>query len=108
MSMANRQLLTKHLQGLPVFEGRYKDLNWLNPIDAAGDKRGFFSLVFSAQDTLENKLVVIKFLDPAFMTNTYRLEAFKREPEILKRLAQQKRCLQLVSPLKEFAFEIKD
>lgn len=108
MNTRNRTLLTEYLQALPLFENRYTQLKWLNPPQSNGQKRGNFSLVFSAMDQLDGKKIAIKFFDPTVLSDTYRLESFKREPIILEGLKDKPRCLQLLSPLKKFDFEIKD
>jgi serine/threonine protein kinase len=70
-------------------------------VDAAGNKRGVFSLVFSADDVVEGKRVALKFYDPdpALTNNVYRIQAFQREHEILQSLLNVNRCLQLASAL---------
>jgi len=109
--VGNRKILINTLEALEVFDGRYKNLKCVNydltkPEDA---KRGCFSLVFKANDTLENRPVAIKFYDPhpRVLSNTYRLKAFEREPEILKTLQSKGRCLQLVSDMKIYFLVIR-
>lgn len=52
--------------------------------------------------------VAIKFfdIDPLLAAEKYRIEAFKREHEILETLLGKDRCLQLSSTLKNFKFSV--
>src|SRR6266496_4880484 len=97
---ANRDILVNALIKAKDLNGRYiniKCVNW--PPNPGEYKRGYFSLVFKAYDTRESKDVAIKFYDPGNAPNVYRLNCFKREPEILKQLLDKKRCLQLVEEM---------
>jgi serine/threonine protein kinase len=85
---------------------RYTNLQCVNVCVSGGEKRGHFSLIFKALDIVENKSVILKFMDPNHLGNDYRLRAFKREPEILRRLRSKKRCLQLVDDEKNFDWEL--
>lgn len=94
----NRSFLVDELIKVNNLNGRYTNIqcvNWYQGC-SADEKRGCFSLVFKAFDTQENKHVAIKFYDPGTPSDVYRMNSFKREPEILKELLQKKRCLQLV------------
>jgi serine/threonine protein kinase len=99
---ANSQLLVKHLQGLSLFEGRYANLRLVNYRGLK--KRGVFSLVFRADDQVENKPVAIKFYDlhPHWAADSYRRAAFARESDILHTLIGVDRCLQLVQARSRF------
>lgn len=88
------QLLVDTLEGLPSLEGRYANLKVVNWSTTSG-KRGFFSLVFRADDTVEGRPVALKFFDPAQLMDQYRLAAFQRECSILQGLMNVDRCLQL-------------
>jgi len=103
---SQRDILIEELEKLDVLDGRYEQLRCVS--FSNGEKRGAFSLVFRAIDRLEGKPVAIKFFDPApkFMRDTYRLNAFAREPEILQRLLGEKRCLQLVAGMKTYLLNI--
>lgn len=103
---SQRELLIEELVNLSVLDGRYEQLCCVSSPDS--NKRGAFSLVFRAFDRLEGKLVAIKFFDPSsdFMRDTYRLNAFAREPEILQQLLGKRRCLQLVAGMKTYFLKI--
>ena len=64
-------------------------------------------MVFRAQDNAENKTVALKFYDqdPQWRNDIYRINAFKREHEILQSLLNVDRCLQLASALSTCAIE---
>src|SRR5437868_6080636 len=106
---SNRDILINRLERLPLLANRYKDIKCVNYNAASGEKRGCFSLVFRATDVLENKTVALKFfdIDSAVLQNRYRIQGFEREPEILKVLIGQDRCLQLAADLDTFHLEIK-
>jgi serine/threonine protein kinase len=93
----NNQLLATHLESLPLFEGRYSNLRLINY--RGSQKRGVFSLVFRADDTVQGKSVAIKFydLDPRWSSDRYRRAAFARESDILQSLIGTDRCLQMVN-----------
>jgi serine/threonine protein kinase len=94
----NNLLLIKTLEALPLLDGRFANLKAVNCDITTGEKRGFFSIVFSANDVLEGKRVALKFfdLDPSAISDVYRRTAFERESKILQSLLTAERCLQLV------------
>lgn len=94
----NNLLLIKTLEALPLLDGRFANLKVVNCNVATGEKRGFFSIVFRADDVLEGKPVALKFFDlnPAAISDVYRRTAFERESKILQSLLTGERCLQLV------------
>jgi len=100
----NQIFLINQLEAAALIDDRYKELKCVSEYN--GHKRGNFSLVFQAFDTVENKFVALKFMDPEHLTDAYRLEAFKREPKILQSLFGKSRCLRLVSGLKQFTLSI--
>lgn len=95
MNLSQQQLsLITSLEKEPILSGRYTDIRCVN---ASNERRvGVISLVFKAIDTVTNNPVAIKFLDPDIMQNIYRFQAFEREPEILRRILNKRRCLQLI------------
>lgn len=99
MLHGNSQLLVNELHAMELFEGRFSQLKLMN-CPAAGQKRGYFSLVFRAYDELHSRWVALKFfdLDPA-KADHYRLLSFEREHALLEKLRGAPRCLQLVSAL---------
>jgi len=96
----NKRFLVADLISKGSLSDRYENLECVNFDLASGDRRGVLSLVFKAQDILCDKTVAIKFMDPDRLADVYRLECFNREPEILKKLEGQRRCLELVDSIK--------
>lgn len=103
----NSQQLILNIEGLPTLNGRYEKINVINVIHGH-TKRGCFSLVFRAHDRLNGKDVALKFydIDPNWLQDRYRLEAFEREHEILQKMQEKSRCLQLESALSTYGFVI--
>ncbi|MCK5771164.1 protein kinase family protein [Algiphilus sp.] len=98
------EILIDALENGEVLEGRYSDLRLIN---GRGDaRRGVFSLVFVAWDRIEEQHVAVKFFDPDVTTNSYRLDGFYREHALLKTLVNKKRCLQVMSGLKDYSLAI--
>jgi len=88
----------KYVEALGLLEGRFKDLKNENAIPGTV-KRGCCSLLFSAIDIIEEKKVAIKFFDPDLLSEDYWIEAFNREPEILRTITAKRRCLSLICGL---------
>ena len=95
------QLLVTTLESLPLLDGRYANMRLVN-WSAVSGKRGFFSLVFRADDVVEGRVVALKFFDPAQAMDRYRLSAFFRECEILQSLMNAERCLQLEKSITDY------
>ena len=75
--------------------------------DSATDvQRGCFSLVFRALDTSAGQYVALKFYDPNRAMDSYRMDCFHREFEILKSLKNAEGCLQLASGLSEYQLSV--
>jgi serine/threonine protein kinase len=98
----NIQHLVGILEAMPLFEGRYERLRHINAT------RGCFSVVFRAHDRLEGKEVAIKVysITAENQNQPYRIEGFRREPQILSTLLTRERCLQLVAGLSTFSLQI--
>ena len=96
------------LEATPVLDGRYRDLKLVNVDPGTGVARGVFSLVFRAYDMLDMRYVALKFydIDPAKITDVYRLDSFKREHALLQSLVSAPRCLQLLSPFAEYKLAV--
>lgn len=106
--MTTRDLLINQLSKIPSLNGRYIDVQCINyPPPSGENKRGFFSLVFYAIDKISGEPVAIKFMDPEGTKEVYRLNCFKREPQILQQLNGKKRCLRLVEGLQNFNIEVE-
>jgi len=93
-----KDFLVQHLESLPDLDGRFINIKCVN-YTPGKPQRGVLSLVFVSDDTIRNKKAILKFYDPERMTETYRMEAFDREPIILEPLLNKKRCLQLIEGL---------
>ncbi|MEF8724335.1 MAG: hypothetical protein V5B30_17690 [Candidatus Accumulibacter delftensis] len=104
----NSQLLVDALQAMTLLDGRFEKIKLANFDSVANEKRGCFSLVFSAYDRVEGVPVALKFYDinPVWLLNDYRRAAFRREHEILQVLLNKERCLQLASALSTYNFVI--
>jgi serine/threonine protein kinase len=104
----NSQLLVEKLEKMPLLDDRFENIRLVNFDSVSDQRRGCFSLVFSAFDRAGNKTVALKFFDinPVLMVNQYRLNAFNREHEILQTLSSRERCLQLESALSIFNLSV--
>ena len=100
----NRLALIQKLEALPLLDARYSNLRCVNFNSSTGAKRGCFSLVFKADDVVDGKSVALKFfdIDPENLKRTYRRDSFAREHELLQKLLNEDRCLQLSSSMKTF------
>jgi serine/threonine protein kinase len=105
----NRDILVAQLEALPLLAGRYEHQRCVNYDAQTGQKRGCFSLVFSAHDTLLHRKVAIKFFDVHVdvLQDPYRIQGFEREPEILKTILGRERCLQLVADLDQYQLHMR-
>jgi serine/threonine protein kinase len=63
---------------------------------------GHFCLVFSATDKTSNSEVAVKVFHIAFLNDTYRLQCFRRESEILERLKDNDHILDWIAPVRDF------
>jgi serine/threonine protein kinase len=105
----NAALIIKHLESMDLFEGRYTNLKCCSFDLVSKKRRGRLSIVFKAIDKIQGCNVAIKVYDPSpqNMADLYRLNAFRREPEILTKLLNKTRCLQLVAGYETFTLETK-
>jgi len=104
----NSQFLVDALQSMTLLNGRFENIKLANFNSFKNEKRGCFSLVFSAHDVINDVPVALKFYDihPALMNDDYRRACFRREHEILQMLLDKNRCLQLASDLSTFSLDI--
>ena len=104
----NSQFLVDALQSMTLLNGRFENIKLANFNSFKNEKRGCFSLVFSAHDVINDVPVALKFYDihPALMNDDYRRACFRREHEILQVLLDKNRCLQLASELSTFSLDI--
>ncbi len=99
----NSRALIDALENLPILDDRYRDMVCVNRASGA-DPRGMFSLVFMAFDIVNANQVALKFfdIDPDKVFNSYRVQSFRREHEILQTLIGVRRCLQVMSGFKTY------
>lgn len=105
MSDANKIILVAGLESLTELDGRYVSLKCVN-FALGMPKRGEFSLVFQAHDKVDDKKVAIKFYDPDRLGETYRLQCFQREPDVLALLRGSRRCIQLDGAVRVYNLKI--
>ena len=102
--MSNRDFLISRLKDISL-QDRFVVQECVNYDQRMQQKMsGNFSLVFKAFDKANQEPVAVKFFDPdtSKQADPYRIDAFQREPELLKTLLGKRRCLQLVSDMKTF------
>ena len=104
-SDTNKRHLIRQIESLSELDGRYTSCKCIN-FALGQPRRGHFSLVFKARDQVEQKDVALKFFDPDYLGQTYRLACFKREPEILDRLKSSKRCVQINGAMRQYGLEV--
>ena len=111
--MTNAKTLIDTLQG-GLLDDRYSDITVVNRDPATGIKRstdsGSLSVIFRAFDSQSQRPVALKFFDPDIQgfRHRYRMTLFEREVQILKRLQNRIRCLQLVQDLAEVSISVAE
>lgn len=100
-----QQSLIEQLESLGSIDSRFENIKCINT-SITGERKGCLSLIFSADDLAEDKKVALKFIDPEFLGDRYRLAAFNREPEVLNRLKNKRRCLKLIFGPNSFDWQI--
>jgi len=103
----NRDILLRELTNMPLLHGRFTNMTCVNyDPKRPRDKKGCFSLIFKCVDQTTGKNMALKFFDPDRMNELYRIQAFRKEPEILTKLLGKRRCLQLTQGLKPLPINI--
>src|SRR5688500_10128394 len=103
----NKSPLVLAFEGLPDIGGRYREVRCVNFRPGDADKgRGHFSLIFRAEDSETGRPVAIKVMDPDYLTDLYRMECFRREPQIISTLQAHQRSLKLVEGHKTFVINL--
>lgn len=106
MAISNSQrVLIRYIEESGVIDDRFTEIKCIN-VSADDKKRGALSLVFKAKDTIEDEIVIIKIMDPNFLSDDYRLKAFEREPRVLTKILNRSRCLKLIFGPNEFTWNI--
>jgi serine/threonine protein kinase len=93
--------IVDYLEKLSIFDNRFINLRCINYDTVTKNREGMFSITFMAKDPVLDEDVIIKIFDPNSIGNTYRLECFDRESELLKQFISKRRCLQLKKDLSE-------
>jgi serine/threonine protein kinase len=93
-----RDALLAIVEGRGAIDGRFE--NVIRVGQRGGN--GCFSLLFRARDSASNSDVALKVFHPEKRDNTYRLNCFRREAEILQRLSGQRDIIGWVAPISEF------
>jgi len=106
MTKSIRDLLIEALEALPLLEGRFSNIKCVNYSGPSHEKKGLFSLVFSCHDQEQHRPAALKFFDPEYLADIYRLRCFEREPTVLTRMFGKKRCLQLMQEVKLFDLKV--
>jgi serine/threonine protein kinase len=79
-------------------DGRFTNLRRIG----LGGGGGQFSLVFAAWDNVSNREVAVKVYRPDQLLDTYRVQCFNREAQLLERLGGARGILGWVAPRGEF------
>jgi serine/threonine protein kinase len=99
----NRDTLLSLLEAQPALQGRFCNLKRLN-----GDGgHGNFSLIFTADDRSTRGTVIVKFFHPLAFRETYRLDSFHRESQLLQQLNGTDVIVRQVAPCAEIQVPIK-
>ena len=96
-------LLIDQVEATEIIDSRFINMRCVNVTDTS--RKGVCSLVFSADDILEDEKVAIKFLDPAILSHKYYPTAFNREPVLIAEVSHKPRCLSLVRELSDFSLQ---
>lgn len=107
MSKSPQQSLIEQIEAKGSIDNRFNDPKCINYV-GENDRTGVLSLVFQAFDDIEQKHVALKFMDPSRLGDSYRLDAFNREPILLERVKDKKRCLQLITGPSPYGWEIEN
>jgi serine/threonine protein kinase len=104
----NNDLLRVTLESLPLLDGRFANIRLVNWDPVRQIKQGCFSLVFRADDVVDDRPVALKFYDisTATMLDQYRRASFTRENAILLSLLNESRCLQLSKGLSAYQLPV--
>ena len=107
----NTRALIETLRGARSLDDRYNSIQVVNRDPHTGERgrrQGSLSVVFRAIDSHTGAPVAIKFHDPdkQGFGSAYRMLQFERECELLGRLVDKPRCLQLVQPLTQISIPV--
>ena len=99
MAAGNREAILRLIESRADIGGRFTAILRLG----ADGGEGNFSLVFSALDSTTNRTVALKVFNPERAGETYRVESFRREADLLQRFAGQRDIVHLVCPASHFS-----
>ncbi|MES9904904.1 MAG: hypothetical protein ABW168_19790 [Sedimenticola sp.] len=102
----SQQSIIEQFEAVGSIDSRFENIECVSP-SVSGEKKGCFSIIFTADDIAEGKKAAIKLMDPDWLGDKYRLAGFDREPEILNRLIHKRRCLKLIYGPKPFDWQIQ-
>ena len=103
---AEQQSLIEQFEAVDSIDSRFENIRCISP-SPTGEKKGCFSIILCADDIAEGKRAAIKLMDPNYLGEAYRLAGFDREPQILNRLKNKHRCLQLLYGPKSFDWHVQ-
>jgi len=89
-----------------TIDNRYTDLKAIDPNGGGGH----FSILIKARDlqsSKQRKMVALKFFDPGGYKDTYRLNCFSRESDILLQLRGQRNILPIVQGKSDLQVKLK-
>jgi serine/threonine protein kinase len=93
-----QEVIKNVLEKIPLLDSRFKSLKCINYDPVKRQFKGNFSIVFQCFDIVTKNHAVLKFMDPECI-ESYRMDAFDREAEILKKLEGVNRCIQIINGL---------
>lgn len=82
------------VESLRAIDDRFENIRRVGSAGGGGN----FSLMFTAADNRTGARVAIKIFNPMQRSNSYRLESFHREIEVLQSLRGQPDIMQLITP----------
>jgi serine/threonine protein kinase len=93
-----RESLLQLVEAHGELDGRFSEIRRMGPDGGAG----YFSLVFTAFDSITRNRVALKFFNPEFEGDMYRRLSFDREIQLLSELQGRDDVVQLVSGQAQF------
>ncbi len=88
-----REAVLEAVERQSVVDGRFSHIKRIDPVGGGG----FFSFLFTADDSVSRRRVAIKVLDTLGRRDAYRESCFEREPLMLAQLAHRHDVVQLIA-----------
>jgi len=98
----NRETLVTLIERQHLINDRYSKVKRFG--ENAG--RGSFSIMFTAFDNVSRQKVALKFLNPSWAGDQYRVECFTREAKMLQIFKEQPNILQIIDGKENLAINI--